>query len=84
MTDVTMTPPAKPSSQVAAVGVDGDSLLVEFHGRGKPNTRYRYWREGETGDHPTVHHDGIVGADSAGQHFGQHVRGKYPFEKLGG
>ena len=70
------------SSQIAAVGRDGDSLYVQFHGHGgKPGSTYRYWRKGTDGPHPIEHHDKIIAAPSAGKHWNAH-KGAFSYEKL--
>jgi hypothetical protein len=87
MTIPTMTP-VEGSSQIKAVGQDGDHLFIEFHGfAGKPSSVYRYWRKGDDGDHPTTHHDTLLNVAkvegfSAGKHFNQNLRHAFAYEKV--
>lgn len=62
-----MTRQAVVSSSLKSIGHDGDVLEVEFHS-GKV---YRY--SGVAREH----FDALIGAESIGKHFGEHVRGKY-------
>jgi hypothetical protein len=81
MTIPTMTP-VEGSSQIKAVGKNGDHLFVQFHGGGV----YRYSRKGDAGDHPTTHHDTLLNlmkaeGFSAGKHWNS-VKQQFAFEKV--
>jgi hypothetical protein len=55
------------SSCIRAVGYDGRTLRVEFHG-------------GRVYDHPGVpyhHFEGLLNASSKGAYYNEHIRGKY-------
>ena len=55
------------SSAISAVGYDGTTLTVEFHG-------------GRIYDHPGVPHDvylGLMAASSKGTFYNRYVRGRY-------
>lgn len=74
--------PVTGSSQIKAVAPDGDALVVEFHSaEGSPRSVYRYAPHPENGS-PARHAEGIGKAESAGRYFNQHIRGRFPLEKL--
>ncbi len=55
------------STAIRAVGYDGSTLTVEFHG-------------GRVYDHPRVPHsvyEGLMRATSKGTCYNQHIRGRY-------
>lgn len=60
------------SSAIASIGHDGDTLEVEM----KTGNVYRY--SGVTREH----YDALLGADSVGKHFGQHIRGKFDHTRV--
>jgi hypothetical protein len=62
------------SSTVVSVGYDHETrtLEVEF----KSGT-YQYF------DVPPERHNALMSSESLGRHFGEHVRGKYRFAKVG-
>ena len=64
------------SSNIAAVGHDGEALYIRFHGKGGPST-YRYPTAGGE------HHDGLVNAPSAGGYFHQFIKFAHRGEKVG-
>lgn len=55
------------SSAIRAVGYDGSTLTVEFHG-------------GRIYDHPNVPYsifEGLMHSTSKGAYYNQHIRGRY-------
>ena len=70
-TPPTMTPLV--SSNIAAVGHDGDALWVQFKGGGL----YRY------PDASADHHKAMVAAQSPGSYFHQRVKGFHSGERIG-
>lgn len=62
------------SSNIASIGFDEDSstLEVEFHS----GTVYQYF------DVPIGIFEGLLGADSKGQYFAQHIKGYYRYVKV--
>lgn len=60
------------SSHIASAHHEGDTLTLTF----KDGTRYAY--DGV----PAEAHAALVGATSAGRHFRQHIKGRYPHRKL--
>lgn len=55
------------SSAIRAVGFDGSTLTVEFHG-------------GRIYDHPGVPYEvyaGLMNASSMGAYYNRHIRGRY-------
>lgn len=78
--------PVEGSSQIKAIGHDGNSLFVQFHNKSGGVSLYRYWpKEGATDhDHAKLleHHGALPKAESAGKFFNQHVRDHFAFEKV--
>lgn len=62
----------KNSSMLSHCEHDGDCLTITFSNGAK----YKY--EGV----PTHEYQALINAESAGKHFGMHVKGKYKHEKL--
>jgi len=62
------------SSQIVSIGFvpELETLEIEFKG-GKV---YRYFEV------PGIQHTELMAAESKGKYFGQHIRGKFKFEKL--
>jgi hypothetical protein len=69
---VKMTPVQ--SSNLSAIGYDDDKK--EMHVQFKNGQTYVY-----AGVEPH-HHRGLVGAESVGRHFAQHVTGKFAHRKI--
>ena len=62
------------SSNITSIGYDKDSntLEIEFHS----GAVYQYF------DVPEPIYQGIMGADSKGKYFAQHIKGYYRFVKV--
>lgn len=63
------------SSNLHAVGRDGDDLLVQFKGKDGPGHTYRYAGAAQ-------HHDDLVASDSPGSFFHAKVRSAYEGKKV--
>ena len=74
--------PVKPvkSSNVSHVGYDAPSktMAVRFKGSGQT---YHFTGVGQE-DHDKLLGEGVEG-HSIGGHFGKHIKGKFPFSKVG-
>lgn len=64
--------PVKGSSQIAAIGHEGDTLAVKFNSGGT----YHY--HGVT----AADFEKFKNAESLGKHLGQHIKNKFKFSKL--
>lgn len=60
------------SSNIAAVGHDGDHLYVQFHGGS-------VWKYRNV---PAEKHAEMLGNKSVGKFFGQHIKPNYDAEKM--
>lgn len=59
------------SSAIEAVHHDGDALIVQFRG----GRQYRYPSAG------AEHLDGLIGAESPGRYFAEHIRPHHDHER---
>jgi hypothetical protein len=62
------------SSQFVSVGYDPEKEILELEFKG--GAVYQYFNVSPE------KFNAFIAADSPGRHFGQHIRGKFPFSKL--
>ena len=65
-----LTPAA--SSDLSAVGFDGSTLVIEFHG----GSIYEYYGV------PPAEYFGLVNAGSHGKYFHQNIKGRYAYRRI--
>ncbi len=61
------------SSQLSSVGYDPETSILEVEF--STGAVYQYFQV------KPEHHAALLAADSIGGHFGQHIRGKFPYQK---
>lgn len=62
------------SSTVVSVGYDRETQTLEVEFK---SGVYQYFQV------PPERHNALVSSESIGRHFGEHIRGKYRFAKVG-